>query len=164
MRYRFIAEHRDTHSVEKMARTLGISRSGYYAWRGRPRSERNRRDEVLVEAISSIQKDSKHRYGSPRVTEELKRRGYRVGHNHVARLMRENDLQARGRKRYRSTTNSSHALPVAENILNRQFDIKEPDRAWVSDITYGAPGLREPLETGSWGRSMFGIHLTGTRR
>ena len=164
MKYQFIAKHRKTHSVEKMARMLGVSRSGYYGWLGKPRSDRNRRDEELVETISSIRKDSKGRYGSPRVTRELKRRGHRVGHNHVARLMRENGLQARRRRRYRSTTNSDHTLPVAENVLNRQFAVTEPNVAWVSDITYGAPGLREPLETVSWSRSMFGIHLSGTRR
>ena len=77
MKYQFIAKHRKTHSVEKMARMLGVSRSGYYGWLGKPRSDRNRRDEELVETISSIRKDSKGRYGSPRVTRELKRRGHR---------------------------------------------------------------------------------------
>ena len=138
MKYQFIANHRDTHSVEKMARMLKVSRSGYYAWLGKPRSKRYRRDEMLVEVISSIQEDSKSRYGSPRVTAELKRRGHQVGHNHVARLMRENGLQARRRRRYRSTTNSNHALPVAENLLDRQFAVTELNHAWVSDITYCA--------------------------
>ena len=138
MKYRFIANHRDTHSVEKMARTLRVSRSGYYAWFEKPRSKCDRRDEMLVEAISSVQEDSKRRYGSPRVTRELRRRGHRVGHNHVARLMKENGLQARRRRRYRSTTNSDHTLPVAQNLLNRQFGITEPNVAWVSDITYVA--------------------------
>jgi len=138
MKYQFIAEHREIHSVEKMARTLGISRSGYYRWHGNPRSEHNRRDELLVAVISSIQKKAKRRYGCPRVTEGLKRRGHHVGHNHVARLMREHGLQARRRRRYRSTTNSNHSLPVAKNLLNRQFDITEPNVAWVSDITYVA--------------------------
>jgi putative transposase len=138
MKYQFIVEHRETHSVEKMARTLGVSRSGYYRWVGKPRSERNRRDEKLLVVISSIQKKAKRRYGCPRVTEGLKRRGHHVGHNHVARLMRENGLQARRRRRYRSTTNSDHALPVAENLLNRRFDITEPNVAWVTDITYCA--------------------------
>ncbi len=138
MKYQFIAKHRDTHSVEKMARTLGVTRSGYYAWLGKPRSKRYRWDEMLVQAISSIQEDSKCRYGSPRVTRELKRRGHNVGHNHVARLMRENGLQARCRRRYRSTTNSDHALPVAANRLKRQFAITEPNVVWVSDITYAA--------------------------
>ena len=138
MKYQFIANHRDSHSVEKMARTLGVTRSGYYRWFQKPCSKRKQRDDVLVEVISSIQKDSKGRYGSPRVTEALKRRGYRVGHNHVARLMRENGLQVRRRRRFRSTTNSKHSHPVAENLLNRQFDIKEPNRVWVSDITFVA--------------------------
>jgi len=138
MKYRFIAEHREIHTVEKMARILGVSRSGYYAWRGRSRTQRIRTDEVLLEAISSVQEDSRYRYGSPRVSAELRRRGHRVGHNRVARLMRENGLQARRRRRFRSTTNSEHALPVAENVLARRFQIGEPDTVWVSDLTYVA--------------------------
>lgn len=86
MKYQFIANHRDIHSVKKMARMLQVSRSGYYGWVGKPRSKRYRRDEMLVEVISSIQEDSKGRYGSLRVTRALRRRGHQVGHNHVARL------------------------------------------------------------------------------
>ncbi len=138
MKYQFIANHRDIHSVKKMARMLQVSRSGYYAWVGKPRSKRYRRDEMLVEVIFSIQEDSKGRYGSLRVTRALRRRGHQVGHNHVARLMRENGLQARRRRRYRSTTDSKHALPVAKNLVNREFTVTELNHTWLTDITYCA--------------------------
>lgn len=138
MKYRFMEEHCGAHNVGKMARTLKVSRSGYYAWGVRPRSERDRYDEELLEAIREIQKDCRHRYGSPRVTKKLQRQGYRVGHNRVARLMRENGLGACQRRRYRSTTDSKHNLPVAENLLNRKFDVAEANRVWASDITYCA--------------------------
>ncbi len=138
MKYQFIARHRGTHSVERMARTLKVSRSGYYKWLGSSGSTHTHRDELLVGVISCIQKKAKRRYGSLRVTRALNRRGYHVGHNRVARLMRQNDLQARRRRRYRSTTNSNHTHSVAPNHLNRQFNVTTPNNAWVSDITYCA--------------------------
>jgi putative transposase len=131
-------DHQGAHSVGKMARVLKISRSGYYAWRCRSLSEREQSQRRLKEEISVIQEQMKYRYGSPRVTEELRRRGYRVGHNRIARIMRENGLGRRPRKRFRSTTNSEHGLAVAENLLNRKFDVAAANRAWVSDISYVA--------------------------
>lgn len=123
MKFRFMDEQRTYHSVERMAVTLGVSRAGYYAWRSREGSNRERETGELVEQIRKIQKRVKFRYGSPRITRELGRNGVRVGHNRVARLMRENELSRHVRKRFRSTTNSNHDLPVAENLLNREFTV-----------------------------------------
>lgn len=136
MKYRFIEEQRGYHRVEKMAEMLGVSRVGYYAWKRKPKSGRARSDEELAERIRRIQKRVHYRYGSPRMTKELAREGYRVGHNHVARLLREHDLGRRPRKRYRSTTDSAHSHPVAENVINREFEVAEVNRVWSSDITY----------------------------
>ncbi len=136
MKFRYMEEQRKSHSVEMMAGVLGVSRGGYYAWRGRPQSERGRVDGELMEGIRLIQERVKYRYGSPRVTEELKRRGHRVGHNRVARLMREKGLGARLRKRFRSTTNSKHGLPVAVNLLKRDFEAPRADHTWLSDLSY----------------------------
>lgn len=136
MKFRYMEEHRKSHSVEMMARILGVSRGGYYAWSSRGRSDRSREEERLLDEITAIQEESKYRYGSPRVMEALARRGYRVGHNRVARLMRENGLGARRRRRSRSTTDSNHGLPVAENLLNREFDVAQTNRVWVSDLSY----------------------------
>lgn len=136
MKFRFIEQQRDAHSVAKVAKILGVSRGGYYAWRSRVRSERTRLQEELVQRIAGIQQEVKYRYGSPRVTRELRRRGVRVGHNRVARLMRQEGLEARRRKRFRSTTNSKHSLPIAENLVNRAFQVAEANRVWVSDISY----------------------------
>ena len=110
MKFGFMAKHQGIHSVEKMARTFGVSRSGYYAWRGRAGSEREQRDAILTHEIWVVQEKVHYRYGSPRITVQLARRGYRVGHNHVARLMREKGLQARGRRRFRSTTDSTISI------------------------------------------------------
>ena len=136
MKYRFISEQRRFHRVEKMARTLGVSRTGYYEWLQRHGSLRRSRDEGLVECIKEIQKKVHNRYGSPRITHELARAGYHVGHNHVARLMREHHLGRRVRRRYRSTTKSNHNLPLAKNLVNREFRVEAANRVWVSDITY----------------------------
>ena len=97
---------------------------------------RRSRDEGLVKRIKEIQKKVHNRYGSPRITHELARAGYHVGHNHVARLLREHHLGRRVRKRYRSTTKSDHTLPVAKNLLNREFQAPAANRAWCSDISY----------------------------
>lgn len=129
-----LGRHQGIHSVEKMARTLGVSRSGYYAWRSGPRSERERRDEALTHNDWFVQEKTHYRYGSPRMTEHLARRGHRVGHNHVPRLMSEDSLQARRRRRFRSTTESDHQYPVAPNTLDRRSHITEPDVAWARDL------------------------------
>jgi putative transposase len=93
-------------------------------------------NEQLVDEIKQIQEGVKYRYGSPRVTEELRRRGYRVGRNRVARLMRESKLGRRVKKRFRSTTDSKHGLPVAENLLQRKFTVTGPNVVWASDLSY----------------------------
>ncbi len=137
MRYRFIDEHRASHRVEKMAEILGVSRSGYYAWRGRPESARSCQEKALVERIRAIQKRVKFRYGSPRVARELARGGMPVGHNRVARLMAAHGLGAKPRRKHRvTTTDSKHDLALSENLLARQFAVERPNQAWVSDITY----------------------------
>ena len=138
MKFDFIEEHQGAHSVEMMAEFLGVSRGGYYAWLKRPRSERSRIDERVVREIRSIQGETDYTYGSPRMTEELCSRGFRVGHNRVARLMRTYGLGVRRKKRYRPTTDSAHSLPVAENLLKRCFEVPGPNQAWVSDLTYVA--------------------------
>lgn len=136
MRYRFIAAHRGEHRVEKMARNLRVTRSGFYAWMRRDKAARREHDERLTASMMGIQREVKYRYGSPRMTKELRRRGLCVGHNRVARLMREGQLGARRRKAYRVTTKSNHSHPVAENVLGRNFSVAVANRVWASDITY----------------------------
>jgi putative transposase len=136
MKFQFMRDHQQTHSVEMMARMFSVSRSGYYAWGRRARSKRERSEEELLGMISEIQEDVRYCYGSPRVTAELRKRGRRAGHNRVARLMRENGLGRRTRKRYRSTTDSNHGLKVAEDLLKREFSVSQRDKVWLSDISY----------------------------
>jgi putative transposase len=136
MTFRFMYNYRTRWSIARMARVLEVSCSGYYAWRHRKQSAKELSDRALVARIREIQKRHKRRYGSPRVHAELIAMGIKVGRNRVARLMRLDDLSCLPRKRFKVTTDSRHHEPVAGNILDRQFDVTEPNTVWVSDITY----------------------------
>ena len=119
-----------------MAKLLGVSRSGYYAWEGRTPSRHAEEDRKLAELIGGVFKNHHGRYGSPRVWAELKEKGWQVSRKRVERLMRERNLAARRRSKWVKTTDANHALPVAENILARDFTARFPGEKWVSDITY----------------------------
>lgn len=136
MRFAFIAEEKAAFPVRLLCRTLQVSRAGFYAWQGRPPAPRARADDRLGLEIAAIHAESRQRYGSPRVHAELADRGCRTSRKRVARLMRARGLAARRRRQFRVTTHSRHAFPVAPNVLARQFDRLQPDRAWVTDITY----------------------------
>jgi putative transposase len=129
-------ENKGRYSAAKMAKVFGVSRSGYYAWEGREPSKHWRKDKELALIIWRIFKEHLQRYGSPRVWEELKGLGIRLGRKRVERLMREQKLWARRRRKSAYTTDSRHRLPIAENILNRDFRALFPGEKWVSDITY----------------------------
>jgi putative transposase len=119
-----------------MCRVLGVSRSGYYAWRNRPPSETERRRGELTERVREIHRDVQQRYGSPRMHAELVARGHTCCVNWVAKLMREAGISAKSKRRFVRTTDSNHSLPVADNVLDRQFDPTGPNAVWVADVTY----------------------------
>ena len=129
-------QNKDRCSVAKMAKELGVSRSGYYAWEKRGPSPHEQKDMELSFLIMQIFKKHHRRYGSPRVWEELKGLGIRVGRKRVERLMRERKLIARQRRKWVNTTDSRHGFSTADNILNREFQASFPGEKWVSDITY----------------------------
>jgi putative transposase len=122
--------------VRVMCRVLGVSPSCYYGWERKQQSEHARRDNELVASIRRIFAKFRGRYGAPRVHSQLAREGTSVSRKRVARLMREAGLKAKGRRKYKPTTDSDHSLPVAPNLLKRRFGTARPDEAWVSDITY----------------------------
>lgn len=136
MIYKFIDDNRSRWTVGKMAKVLKVSPSGYYAWKDRGPSLTSEANRVLVGRIRDIEERHKGRYGSPRVYHELRAQGFPVGHNRIARLMREQGLNCRPGKKFIVTTNSNHHEPVAPNVLDRQFTVTEPNKVWVSDITY----------------------------
>lgn len=138
MKYRFVADHSHEFPVTRMCRVLTVSTSGYYAWRGRPQSQRARDNLELVDRIKEIHAASRETYGSPRVHAELVQgQGIHCNKKRVERLMRIHDIRGRQRRRRRvKTTDSNHSLPVAPNLLDRQFEADAPNRKWVADITY----------------------------
>jgi len=130
-------DHQAEFSIAAMSRALEVSASGYYRWRQRPRSERTRENERLLKEIIAIHGASRATYGSPKIHRRLRQQGERVNHKRVARLMRENAIRAKRVKKFRVvTTDSRHNLPVAENVLAREFTVARPNQVWTSDITY----------------------------
>jgi transposase InsO family protein len=136
MKFMFINEHRSGFRVKKMCRILGVSRSRYYAWRRRSKGPRQLENERLLERIKEAYKIGRRTYGSPRITKELKENGIHCGKNRVARLMRLHGIFAKTKRRFKVTTHIYHNLPVAENLLNRGFEMDKPNKVWLSDITY----------------------------
>jgi putative transposase len=112
-----------------------VSRSGYYAWSGRPESRHAIEDRRLSVLVHSSHLESRHNYGSPRVHADLVASGERVSRKRVARIMRREGLKGRVRRRYKCTTMSEHDQPIAPNLLDRQFEAKAPNQRWVSDTT-----------------------------
>ena len=136
MKFAFISQEKVAFPVVVLCRLLAVSPSGYYANCGRPRSARAGRDEELSERVAAAHLASRRRYGSPRVHAELKASGEKVGRKRVARLMRERNLTARKRRRFRATTDSRHSFPIAPNVLQRDFTAGAPNQAWATDITF----------------------------
>ena len=139
MKYACITRYRDEYEIRLMCRVLLVSPSGYYAARDRAPSARARRDEELLVHVRAIHQRSRRSYGAPRIRDALSERKMRCGQKRVARIMRADGLRVVGRRRFRVTTQSTHAHPIAPNTLARQFaptDIAAPNRVWASDLTY----------------------------
>jgi transposase InsO family protein len=135
VKFRFVHEHRETFRVGVMCEVLRVSRSGYYAWRERPHSEREQANRQLLRAIERVHAESRGAYGSPRVHQALRRGGVSCGRHRVARLMREEGLRGKAKQRFRSIATKRSEMPSAPNLLARSFSAPAPDRAWVADIT-----------------------------
>ena len=135
MKYDFMKENKAYFPIEKMAQVLKVSRSGYYRWKGNPRSP-SKEDRQLLDQIRNIYHGKRRKYGSPRITDELKDQGIRVGKNRVAKLMKRDGLRAKAARKFKVTTNSNHSYPVCKNLLEKPFKADMPNQIWVSDITY----------------------------
>lgn len=136
MTYRFIQSHQETWPVRVMCETLEVSPAGFYAWLRRPPSFQEQRREALLALIQGIHAEVKQRYGSPRIHAALAAQGEACSVNTVAKLMRDNDIRAKSARKFRCTTDSNHPLPVADNLLGREFGPEGPNESWVADITY----------------------------
>lgn len=137
MKFACIRDRLQQYPVTVSCRVLRVSRSGYYAWLGRSLSPRRQRRDELVEKIVRIHENHRRVYGSPRVYQALKADGVEVCENTVAKVMREVGLRGKTKRRFiPKTTDSHHGNPIADNLLDRQFEADRPDRKWVTDITY----------------------------
>ncbi len=135
MKYEFIRAEKARYPVTLLCRCVNTTRSGFYAWLRRG-SKREQEDRRLLVAIRESFQENRRVYGSPRIYEELKARGIRCSRTRVERLMREAEITPPRRRRFRKTTDSDHTLPVAENLLNRDFTSSAPNQCWATDITY----------------------------
>ena len=136
MKFRFIDQAKTEFPAHRLCKVLGVSQSGYFAWKDRPASRRQHEDMVMLAHVRSAYALSHETYGSPRMTRELQDSGFAIGRRRTARLMRENGLHARQKRRFKRTTDSQHAFPVAPNIIDQDFAATGPDQKWGVDISY----------------------------
>ena len=136
MRFALIDGAKKEFPVHRLCHVLGVSQSGYFAWKGRPACRRQHEDMVLLAHVRSAFALSHCTYGSPRMTRELQDSGLAVGRRRTARLMRENGLRARQKRRFKRTTDSNHNSPVAPNLLDQDFSAERPNQKWNADISY----------------------------
>ena len=135
MKYAFILARTVAFPIAVMCRVLGVSTSGFYAWRAKPESERDRRRRALTPEIRRIFEASRRTYGSPRVHRELRAEGILVNRKTVAAIMRSEGLVARPKRRFQAATDSQHDDPIAPNLVARNFTVNERDETWVGDVT-----------------------------
>ena len=140
MRYAFIEQLCGSYPVQALCVALQVSDSGFGTWRSGAGPQRWLSDSRLLKLIREIHQETKAAYGSPRIYLELKGRGFPVSRGRVERLMRENGLRGRHKRRFKATTDSKHSLPVAPNRLDQNFETEYPDQTWTADITYIATG------------------------
>lgn len=131
-----MATYAQQYPIEKMSKLLSVSRSGFYRWLNGPPSKRALENQRLRLEILKIWKQSKQRYGSPKIHATLLRNGWKVSRQRVSRMMKAMGVQSRIRSRWVTTTQSRHNFPVATNLLDRNFKAQRLSQLWVSDLTY----------------------------
>ena len=137
MKFAFIAEHLSEFEVQACCQALEVSRSGYYAWIARPPSAQAQRRLELSEKINAAHAENRQVYGSPRICQALLSQGVAVCRNTVAKLMKQQGIRAKTKRKFvPRTTDSNHSQPIAGNLLDRQFQAERPDQKWAADITY----------------------------
>lgn len=135
MRFRFVDEYKHQFRIRSLCQVLGVSRSGYYAWQGRPLPRREGRNEALLVHIRDTYLRSRGIYGSPRIHRALRKVGVRCGRHRIARLMQISGIVAKTEKHFRWTSTKREDIPAAPNLVKREFTAERPNRIWASDIT-----------------------------
>ena len=136
MKFELVDAEKAHYPIEILCDVLGVSRSGFYAWRKRKPSGRATTRARLAAEIAAVHKKSKRRYGSPRIHRELRAKGVRVSRKTIESVMREKGIVARHKRRFRRTTDSNHAHPIAPNLVARDFKPTAPNQVWAGDVTY----------------------------
>ena len=136
MKYRFIEDNKNKFSVLRMCSVFQVSSSGYYEWRGRPPSKRTIENQRLGAKVKDIFINNRRVYGTRRIQEELFEDGENISRYRIGKMMSQQDLKCKTKKKFKVTTDSNHDFPVAPNLLDRKFDVQHPDQVYVGDITY----------------------------
>jgi len=136
VKFSFITQHRNAWPIALQCRVLGVSRNGYYQYRKALGKFTDPEHQEMLGWVKDIAKSSKYSYGSRRMKKALNALGYPVSRNKARKLMNEADVKARQRRKYKVTTNSNHKQPVFDNLVNREFDVAQPDQVYVADVTY----------------------------
>ncbi len=137
MKYAFITQHKNAYPITLQCQVLGVSRNGYYQFvKNQENKPEDPEHQEMLEWVQDIAKSSEYTYGSRRMKEALNALGYPVSREKARRLMREANVRARQRKKYKVTTNSNHRQPVFDNLLKRDFEVAQPDRVYSADVTY----------------------------
>lgn len=127
---------RQSYPVALMCRSLGVSECGYHAWQGRPLSRRSLENARLEVEIQAAHRRTRESYSAERLHSELADHGVQASPYRVRKLRKKLGLRCKQKRKFKVTTDSGHKLPVAQNLLNREFTVAAPNKAWVSDITY----------------------------
>lgn len=137
MKYVFIAQHKNTWPVDLMCRLLGVKRNGFYSyWKRKRDTPPDPVHQEMLEAVKEIAASSGDSYGSRRMKKAMNALSFPISRNKARKLMKEAGISVRCRKKFKITTDSNHKQPIYDNVLDRQFNVGQPDRAYVSDITY----------------------------
>jgi len=136
VKYAWIKQHTDEFPVAAMCRFLSVSRSAYYDWLEHSPTAFEKEDAELIEIIKDLFKNSRENYGTRRLKKDLRKKGWHISRRRIARLMRMASLACKTKRKFKATTDSKHGLPVAPNLLDRQFSAAQPNQKYVGDITY----------------------------
>ncbi len=136
MKYAWIKSHQNEFPVASMCQILDVSRSCYYDWLKRPKTQREKENEELMDHLKILFQEGRGNYGTRRLKRGLASLGYTISRRRIGRLLKRAGLTCKTKRKFRVTTDSKHQLPIAPNRLERQFNVEKPNQYFVGDITY----------------------------
>lgn len=136
VKYAWVKEHQNEFSISAMCKVMGLSRSSYYEHLHKPESDKAKKDKEMAAMVTEVFAEGRATYGARRIRQKLIQKKVTISRRKVSKLMKESDLEVKTKRKFKATTDSNHNHPVAPNLLDRKFDLLEPNRCWVGDITY----------------------------